>query len=201
MLVKALGDNGYMGLYSLISIAVIVWLSYLYTGADHSDYLWMPALINNAVAKTLMPVSLIFLVLGVATKNPTAMKMEAALEVEAQGILRITRHPVQWAILLWASAHIIANGDVASLIFFGSFAVVSGLGTVLMDRKLSVREGARWQPFAAATSNVPFLAIVAGRNSLRPAELGWKGMLVAVVLFVLVYIFHDLITGVALYAS
>jgi len=199
MLVKALGDNGYMGLYSVISIVAIVWLSYLYAGMGHSDYLWMPALVNNAIAKTLMPIAFLLLVAGLMVKNPTAMKMESALAQEAQGILRITRHPVQWAILLWAIAHIIANGDVASLIFFGSFTVVSGLGTVLIDRKVSAREGERWQPFADATSNVPFLAIIAGRNHFQRDEFSWKGITAAIVLFVLVYVFHDLFTGVALY--
>ena len=200
-LIGILGENGYLGLYSLISLGVIVWLSYIYAGMDHGQYLWAPGFVSSAIARALMPIAMILLVAGFATRNPTAMKMEDALDQEPRGILRITRHPVQWAILLWALAHLLANGDVASLIFFGAFAIVAGLGTVLIDRKVRAREGARWEPFERATSNLPFAAIVTGRNRFVAGELGLGGIAIAVVLFVVLYMFHDLFSGVALYGS
>lgn len=197
--VSLLGDNGYMAAYSLISFAVIGWLGYLYAVMPHTEYLWYPATVNNAIAKLIMPISILLLVTGITARNPTAMKQEDALSEEATGILRITRHPVQWAILLWAGAHLVANGDVASLILFGSFALVSGLGTLLIDRKIAHREGERWNEFASQTSNLPFLAIAGGRNRFVLGEFGWKGATAAVVLFVLLYLFHSLFTGVPLY--
>ena len=35
---------------------------------------------------------------------------------------RIIRHPFLWGVALWAIAHLLANGDLASILLFGSFA-------------------------------------------------------------------------------
>lgn len=36
---------------------------------------------------------------------------------------RVMRHPFLWGVILWASAHLLANGDLASLLLFGSFGL------------------------------------------------------------------------------
>ena len=41
-------------------------------------------------------------------------------ELGPRGVLRITRNPVMWGIGLWAVAHMVPNGDWASLLFFGT---------------------------------------------------------------------------------
>jgi len=38
---------------------------------------------------------------------------------------RVTRHPMLWGVTLWSVAHLIANGDLASILLFGSFVVFS----------------------------------------------------------------------------
>ena len=53
----------------------------------------------------------------------------------APGILKVTRHPMMWAFGLWALAHIAANGDLRSLLLFGSMAVLALYGTVRLDAK------------------------------------------------------------------
>lgn len=200
VLVGALGENAYLGIYSLIAIAAIVWLVAVYNDTGPGDVLWASNVVTSAVAKVLMLVAFLLVLVGIVAKNPTALKQEAALDDEPQGILRITRHPVQWGILLWALSHLIANGDLASLIFFGSFLVLSGLGTVLLDVKRAREGGERWQAFAAKTSNVPFQAIIGGRNSLVAAEIGWALPLVGLVVYTVVYAVHEWLVGVALYS-
>ena len=85
----------------------------------------------------LMPFAFISIVCGVASRNPTAVGQDKTLKAEepARGILRITRHPVQWGILLWAAAHLLARGDLKSAIFFGGFALLSALGMLLIDSR------------------------------------------------------------------
>jgi uncharacterized membrane protein len=56
-----------------------------------------------------------------------------------------------WAIALWAAAHILARGDLASSIFFGGFLAVALLGTVLIDARKRAAFGADWRRFAAVT--------------------------------------------------
>jgi uncharacterized membrane protein len=36
---------------------------------------------------------------------------------------RVMRHPFLWGVALWAVAHLMTNGDLASILLFGSFAV------------------------------------------------------------------------------
>jgi uncharacterized membrane protein len=68
-----------------------------------------------------------------------------------------------------------ANGDVASVIFFGTFFVLALFGTLSIDAKRKRKMGLAWEAFAARTSNLPFAAIASGRNNLRVGELfGWR---------------------------
>ena len=80
-------------------------------------------------------------------------------------MLRITRHPFLWGVALWAAGHLMVNGDLASLILFGSLLVLAVFGTGSIDAKRRRALGEKWDAFAAKTSAVPFAAIAAGRQS------------------------------------
>jgi uncharacterized membrane protein len=110
---------------------------------------------------------------GVLTKNPAALGMEDTLDRPdaVNGVLRITRHPVMWGMTLWATIHIIANGDIATLLFFGGFLLTALLGSLHLDRRMAATQGERWQRFVAVTSYIPFVAIISGRQSWSWVEL------------------------------
>jgi uncharacterized membrane protein len=77
-------------------------------------------------------------------------------------------------VALWSLIHMAANGDLASLLFFGAMAGVSIAGTASIDAKRRRSLGPEiWDSFAQQTSIVPFLAILQGRAPWRPAALGW----------------------------
>ena len=84
---------------------------------------------------------------------------------------RITRHPVMWGMTLWAAIHIIANGDLASLLFFGGFLLTALLGSLHLDRRMAATQGERWRRFIAVTSYAPFTAMLSGRQTWIWAEL------------------------------
>jgi uncharacterized membrane protein len=113
------------------------------------------------------------------------------------GILRITRHPFLWGLTLWALAHMIANGDLAALVLFGSLLVLCLIGTRSIDAKRQRAFGDRWERFAALTSNIPFAAIKEGRNQLKIAEIGWQRLAGAVFLYMAAMHFHAKIFGVS----
>jgi len=115
----------------------------------------------------------------------------------ARGIQRITRHPFLWGVAAWALTHLIFNGDLASVIFFGSFLILAISGPFSIDRKRKKAFGDAWNRFAALTSNVPFLAIVEGRNSLRIGEIGWWRAILAVILYGLFLHFRRNLFGVS----
>jgi uncharacterized membrane protein len=196
-LVDRLGERSYLAVYSAIALVAIVWLSIAYAGAPHVG-LWPFAAWMALVPLLLMPVALIFLVGGVSTPNPTAVGAPDRLDPEdsARGILRITRHPVMWAIALFALTHMLANGDLASLIFFGSVAALALIGTLLLDRKYAARRGADWRGFAEVTSNVPFGAIAADRQRIVFEEIGWLRIGAAFALYIALLVLHPWLFGV-----
>ena len=97
---------------------------------------------------------------------------------------RVTRHPMLWSFAIWAAVHVIGNGDIASIVFFGAFLVTALAGMPSIDAKLARRDPATWQALSAATSIVPFAAIAAGRNRFVAREFGWLTPAIAVVAWV-----------------
>ena len=104
----------------------------------------------------------------------------------------ITRHPFRWGIALWALVHLIINGDLASLILFGSLLVLAVGGTLAIDAKRRRNFGEQWIKFAQVTSDIPFAAIAAGRNRLGPAlvEIGVWRPLAAILLYAAAFYLH-----------
>ncbi|HKI75553.1 MAG TPA: NnrU family protein [Pseudomonadales bacterium] len=199
MLMNGLGESSYLAIYSFLAAVTIGVLIYAYSHISHGMFLWMPGIPEHAFAKALMPFAFILLVGGLMAKNPTAVRADAAINEPLDGMLKIVRHPVQWAILIWAVGHIVANGDKASIVFFGSFAILSSVGMIAMDAKRRHRPEPEWQSFYASTSYWPFAALISGRTSLKSGDINWLAVGIAIVLFVVVYIFHKWIAGVALY--
>jgi uncharacterized membrane protein len=200
VLVRTLGERGYLGVYSLLAIVTLVYLILTYNASSHAQFLWVPTHALRGIAFAVMPVAMMFLFGGFMVRNPTAVGQQAMLAGigEGSGLLRITRHPFQWAVVLWATVHIIANGDAASLIFFGSLGTLSLVGTFAIDAKKARTMGEAWSRFAAVTSNVPFAAIAAGRNRLAVAEL-WLPLGVGLLGYGLVLWGHRYVSGVSLF--
>lgn len=192
-LARALGEKGYLALYSLVALATLGWMIHAYLRAP-LEPLWPGLRLLPAIA---MPFALVLLACGVLSPNPSALGSSKLLagDEPARGILRITRHPVQWGILLWAAAHLLARGDLKSAIFFGGFCVLSALGTVLIDRRKEAALGEPWQRFARATSNVPFAAIVQGRNRLVLGEIGWTKPLAGLAAYAALFAAHPWLFG------
>ncbi len=187
VLAARLGEQPFRGLFSVIALAALVWLVVAFNHAPPGPRLWWLDTAGPWLAVIVMPVALLLLVGGVSMPNPTAVGGEAQLDSDepARGVLRLTRNPVMWGTGLWALVHIAANGVVRDLAFFGTLAVLALLGSMLIDLKNRQRQGARFVRFARATSNLPFAAVIQGRQSLGRAfaETGPVRMAVVVVLY------------------
>ena len=114
------GAKAYSGLFALVSLIGFV---LLVVGMGRAPFvpLWGPPAWAHRVAVLGMPVAL---TLFIAAFMPTNLK-------------RFTRHPMLWGVTIWAAVHLLANGDLASLILFGSFGVFS-----LFDMWSANRRGA-----------------------------------------------------------
>jgi uncharacterized membrane protein len=197
-LAERLGERPYQTVYTLVAFGAFAWLIFAYWRAPYIE-VWLLRAWAAWLPLIVMPFALLLVVCGVSTPNPTAVGSPDTLD-QAQpvrGIARVTRHPFMWGAALWALSHMVPNGDAASLVLFGSLAVLALLGTLLIDHKFALRRGAQWRQFAAASSNLPFGAILAGRQQLVPAEIGWRRAGVALALYLLLLVIHPWLFGVS----
>lgn len=185
LLANAMGEWPYRGAYSLVALVTLVWMGWAYANAPR-ELLWTPV---REIPYLVMPVAFVLIACGYF-RNPTMVGAEKLLKSEdpARGMIRITRHPIMWGIMLWAASHIVARGDLKAVIFFGGLLALAGIGTLLMDSRK--KSNPDWERFAAVTSNLPFLAVVQGRNRVRWGEIGWKRPAIGLAAFFLVLLVH-----------
>lgn len=202
ILVARLGAGPYRGAFAVASLIGIVWMTTAYRRAPAVD-LWGQLIGLRPLAFALVLIAFLFVGIGLATPSPTRVGMETKLAQGTEivrGIVRITRHPFLWGVGLWAFVHLIVNGDLASVILFGSLLLLALGGTVSIDAKRRRSFGDQWSQFVQATSNVPFAAIAAGRNQLRPAlrEIGILRPVIAIAAYALFFVFHGRLLGAPL---
>ncbi|AZU03328.1 NnrU family protein [Glycocaulis alkaliphilus] len=106
-MIAAMGQGAYSIVYSLVSAIGLALIVYGHILAHPSTAVWAPPEWTRTLALVLVPVSIILIV-------------SAYLPGHIRSALR---HPMTLGILFWAAAHLIANGEIASFILFGGFAV------------------------------------------------------------------------------
>jgi uncharacterized membrane protein len=159
--IARIGQGPYLGLYSLVSIAGLLMVAYGYGiwRAAGPAQLWSPPLGVRHLALSLMIPAAILLV---AAYVPSHIRLWL-------------KHPMLAAIKLWALAHLLANGDIATIVL--SLAVLA------------------WAVYAR-------ISMKRRDEAPKLAPRGWLGDVIAVVaglalyLFML-YIFHPYVVGVS----
>lgn len=184
-LAARLGEGGFRGVYSLVSVGaiaalVLAWRDAVETGA--SPPLWSaPAWLGWLLAFAMLPAFVLFAG-SVLAPNATAAGGERALAagLEPRGAMRVTRHPMLWSFAIWSAVHVVGNGDGASALFFGAFGVTALVGMPSIDAKLAARDPAGWAALAARTTLLPSLARVRWREMALPGAVGavaWAALL------------------------
>ncbi|MFW6300452.1 MAG: NnrU family protein [Oceanicaulis sp.] len=111
VVVSAIGETLYWIFYTVISAIGLSLVVYGYSLAHPSETVWNPPEWTRTLALFAVPLSLVLLV---AAYTPSHIRS-------------LLRHPMTLAVVLWSGAHLIANGEIASLILFGAFFVWSVL--------------------------------------------------------------------------
>ena len=197
-LIERVGERLYRLLYSLLAVVALVWLITAWSTAPFVP-LWSagPGLRHLAIA--LMPLAFLLVVCAVTSPNPTVIgqRPDPDAATPAVGIIRVTRHPFMWGVALWAFLHLLANGDQASLVLFGTFVVLALAGTVLIDARRLRESAPGWGVFLQATSNLPLAAILQHRQRFAPREIGLWRVALALALYVLFVWLHPFLFGVS----
>lgn len=197
-LIARVGESAYRALYSLLAMVAIAWLILAWRQAPLLP-LWSAGTGLRHLALALMPIAFLLLVCAITASNPTVVGQRPDPDAgsPATGIIRVTRHPFMWGVALWATLHLLVNGDEASLIFFGTFLVLAVGGTFLIDARRTRENAPGWGVFLQATSNLPLAAIVDRRQRFAIGEIGLWRVALALALYVSILWLHPWLFGVS----
>ena len=171
-IVKAIGERPFLGVYSLVAAATLIWLVLAYRSAPAAAPLWP---VNDAVWAVVSAAMLLasILLMGSIIRNPALPTGGAPTKFPdtARGVFAITRHPMMWAFALWGLCHIAVYPVMKNIIVASAVIVLALAGAALQDRKKERSQPDLWRTWEAKTSYIPFAAAAAGR-----ARLGGFGM-------------------------
>lgn len=142
-MVEKVGLQGWRGPYSLASILSLIILIWGYATAPVVN-VWFPPVWTAHIAVTLMLVSMVCFV---------------ASSMPAGNIATKTKHPMVLGVKIWAAAHLLANGDLASILLFGAFLAWGVVMRISLKRRERAGE-AVLRPFVSARNDLQ--AIVVG---------------------------------------
>ncbi len=183
---------------------MFVWLFIAFWRAEHSGAFFVTTAPVRMFSAVVILVAFWFLAAALLRRPPILLTAETALSKPDAvfGIVRITRHPFLWALVLWSCVHMLNNADPAGLSLFGYFLLLAGLGTLPIDmRRARLIDDSRWRQVLQETSNIPFGAVLRGRQSLMTAfrEIGWLVPLAAVAAWSFMLTFHENFFGLPVF--
>ena len=160
--IASMGEGGYKIGYSLASavgLALIVWGFAKYRATGWIDVWYPPVAMRHITVALMLP----------------AVIMVVASYIRGR-IYTTLKHPMITGIKLWAAAHLLANGDLGSIILFGSF-----LAWAVFDRiTLKRRTDAGGPPIPVGGASNDLIAIAVG----------------VIVYLALAFAFHPVVIGV-----
>ncbi|MGB8606919.1 NnrU family protein [Bradyrhizobium sp.] len=161
-LIASSGEAGYKIAYALASVAglaLIVWGFAHYRAAGWIDVWHPPTALKHVAVALMLPAVILVVAAYVRGRIYTTLK-----------------HPMLSGVKLWAAAHLLANGDLGSIILFGSF-----LGWAVFDR-ISLKR--------RADPGAPPIPVGGPGNDLIAVAVGFVAYLA------LAFAFHPVVIGV-----
>ena len=165
--IARIGEWPYKGLMALVSLAGLVLIGYgfgQYRAAGWID-LWYPPRWTYYVAQFLMWPASIFVVAAYIRGN----------------IWRTLKHPMLVGVKTWAVAHLIANGDLGSILLFGSFLGWAGYDRITLKRRTDL--------------GAPAIPARGHRNDVIALVVG------TVLYLALGFVFHPIVVGVPVFGT
>jgi uncharacterized membrane protein len=161
-LIASSGEVGYKtgyALASLLGLVLIVWGFAHYRATGWIDVWYPPKAFKHITVALMLPAVILVVAAYIRGRIYTAVK-----------------HPMLAGVKLWAAAHLLANGDVGSIILFGSF-----LGWAVFDR-ISLKR--------RADAGAPPIPVGGPANDLIAVAVGLVAYLA------LAFAFHPVVIGV-----
>ena len=158
-----LGRNGYLGLYSLVALALFVPLVWVYFTHRHAGP-WYWAVPATGALRVAVYAGLFFaFVLVVASQLRPSPAAVVPGDERPAGAYRLTRHPLMTGFTLIGLLHLPMNGAASDVAFFGGTALFPLIGAWHQDRRKLASGDPKFRTFYEAT---PFW-LFTGRDTLR----------------------------------
>ena len=143
-MIRRLGAGRWKGLYALLSLVGLVLVVWGFALARQQPVQsWAPPFFTRHIAWLLTLVAFIFL---------------AAAYVPGNAIRARVHHPMVLAVMFWAVAHLLAIGNMANVVLFGSFLAWAALSF----RAARARDRMVRTLYPAGTVSGTLMAVVAG---------------------------------------
>ena len=117
---EKMGHGPYMGLYSLVSLAGFALIVWGYGAARPAPVLYVPPSWFAHINLVLMLFAMVFL---------------AAAYMPTGHIKKAVKHPMLLAVKVWATGHLLANGELNSVLLFGSFLAYGVLDRIAVKKR------------------------------------------------------------------
>jgi uncharacterized membrane protein len=196
-LLSALGDRPYQGVYSLVSLGTFIPLCIAFGYHKHAGaMLWYLRSIEPLrwLVWLLMLFAIVVLVAGLINPAPSGMAAPGVPQTPS-GIQKLTRHPAFVAFSTFGFAHMLMNGWVGDLLFFGSFPALGIFGARHQDTRKAEQLGERYRRFMEQTSFFPGAALFSGRQRWSSADTPWIAIAVGVGLTLILILLHPMLFG------
>jgi uncharacterized membrane protein len=165
-LIARFGEGTYKGLYAVASIIGVALIAYGYSryrATGWIDVWYPPAWTRHVTVLLVWPAIIMF----VAAYSPGRIKTTL-------------KHPMLVGTKLWALAHLVSNGDLGSIILFGSILAWAVVDRISLKRRTDA--GSPPIPVGGVTKDV--IAVVAG----------------TLIYLALAFWFHPYVIGVPVFA-
>jgi uncharacterized membrane protein len=166
-LVASAGQSGYKigyALASTVGLVLIVWGFAQYRATGWIDIWYPPKALKHVAVALMLPAVILVVASYIRGRIYTALK-----------------HPMLSGVKLWAMAHLLANGDLGSIVLFGSF-----LAWAVFDR-ISLKH--------RADTGAPPIPVGGTGNDLIAVAVGLVAYLA------LAFAFHPVVIGVPVVGS
>ena len=165
-LVRALGEKGFAGAYSLVALATFGWMIWAFTAMTRRGApLWNGSGELPWAIASLLSIVALALFLGSLRGNPALPDPRAAEGLAGKqpaSVFRVTRHPMMWGFAIWAVSHVLVAPTGRTLVLAGAIAFLALVGAHLQDRKKQALMGDGWRAWEAKTSYWPRLGALPG---------------------------------------
>ena len=165
--VASLGEGGYKlgyALLSLVGLALVARGFSHYRAAGQIEIWHPPAAFKHLTEALMLPAAILAVAAYIRGRIYTTLK-----------------HPLLAAVKLWAAAHLLANGDLGSIILFGSFLAWAVFDRISLKRR--------------ADPGAPPIPVGGPGNDAIAVALG------IVVYLALGFVFHPVVIGVPVFGS